>query len=83
MIISKNWSRIICSIIDVSAAFNLVLHYALDSLIVAIVHGPDPEKAIFKEFVAPPLQLWFDASSRSLGHIRQHFHLLSVAKPGQ
>ena len=48
-----------------------------------IVHGPDPEKTIFKEFVAPPLQLWLDASSRFLGHIRQHFHLLSVAQPGQ
>ena len=41
---------------------------------------PDPEKAIFKELSAPPLQLWLDASSRFLGHIRQHFHLLSVAQ---
>ena len=48
-----------------------------------LVHGPDPEKVIFKEFVAPPLQLWFDGSSRFLGHIGQHFHLLSVAQPGQ
>ena len=48
-----------------------------------LVHGPDSEKAIFKEFVAPPLPLWFDASSRFLGHIGLHFHLLSVAQPGQ
>ena len=51
--------------------------------IMLLVHGPDSEKAIFKEFVAPPLQLWFDASSRFLGHIGLHFHLLSVAQPGQ
>ena len=48
-----------------------------------LVDGPGPEKAKFKEFVAPPLQRWFDDSSRFLGHIRQHFHLLSVTQPGQ
>ena len=51
--------------------------------ILVVVHVPAPEKAIFKEFVAPPLQLWFDASSKFLGHKRQHFHLLSVAQTGQ
>ena len=48
-----------------------------------IVDGPGPKKALFKEFVAPPLQLWFDDSSRFLGHIGQHFNLLSVTQPGQ
>ena len=42
-----------------------------------LVHGPDPEKAIFREFVAPPLQLWFDGSSRFLGHIGQHSLVVS------
>ena len=52
-------------------------------LLLLLVSGPTPNKALFKELVAPLWGILFDGSSVFSSHLRYCFHLLSLSQPGK